>query len=111
MPVVVLGSNVKRELFGDRNPLGQVVRIGGYPFRVVGVMESQGQVLDFDLNDSVYIAVANGMQMDNFDEVVETDVAYDSAQWWTGWSARSGRSSLPGIGKGRFYRHQSTQQY
>lgn len=43
-------------------------------------MESQGQVLGFDLNDSVYIAVANGMQMYNFDEVVEIDVAYDSAQ-------------------------------
>jgi putative ABC transport system permease protein len=71
---------VKRELFGDRNPLGQVVRIVGYRFRVVGVMEPKGQVLGFDLDDSVYIPVANLMKMFNLDELMEIDVAYVSAQ-------------------------------
>lgn len=80
MPVVVLGPKVKRELFGDRNPLGQVVRIVGYRFRVVGVMEVKGQVLGFDLDDAVYIPVANAMKMFNLDEVMEIDVAYVSAQ-------------------------------
>ncbi|MDH3504521.1 MAG: ABC transporter permease [Nitrospirota bacterium] len=80
VPVVVLGPKVKRELFGDRNPLGQVVRIVGYRFRVVGVMEVKGQVLGFDLDDSVYIPVANAMKMFNLDEVMEIDVAYVSAQ-------------------------------
>ena len=80
VPVVVLGPKVKRELFGDRNPLGQVVRIVGYRFRVVGVMEVKGQVLGFDLDDSVYIPVANAMKMFNLDELMEIDVAYVSAQ-------------------------------
>jgi putative ABC transport system permease protein len=80
VPVVVLGPKVKRELFGDRNPLGQVVRIVGYRFRVVGVMEPKGQVLGFDLDDSVYIPVANLMKMFNLDELMEIDVAYVSAQ-------------------------------
>ncbi|MEJ2230822.1 MAG: ABC transporter permease, partial [Nitrospirales bacterium] len=71
---------MKRELFGDRNPLGQVVRIVGYRFRVVGVMEVKGQVLGFDLDDSVYIPVANAMKMFNLDELMEIDVAYVSAQ-------------------------------
>jgi putative ABC transport system permease protein len=80
MPVVVLGPKVKRELFGDRNPLSQIVRIAGYRFRVVGVMVPKGQVLGFDLDDSVYIPVANAMKMFNLDEVMEIDVAYVSAQ-------------------------------
>ena len=80
VPVVVLGPKVKRELFGDRNPLGHVVRVVGYRFRVVGVMESKGQVLGFDLDDSAYIPVVNAMKMFNLDELMEIDVAYASAQ-------------------------------
>lgn len=76
----VLGPKVKRELFGDANPLGQFVRIAGYRFRVVGVMEPKGQILGFDLDDSVYVAVANAMKIFNLDEVVEIDVTYTSAQ-------------------------------
>jgi putative ABC transport system permease protein len=38
----VLGSTVKRKLFGDTDPVGQTIRIGRYPFRVTGVLESKG---------------------------------------------------------------------
>ena len=36
---VVLGSTLKRELFGSANPLGERVRIGGEQLRVIGVLE------------------------------------------------------------------------
>ena len=49
--VTVLGPKMKRELFGDRNPLGEIVRIAGYRFRVIGVMEPKGQILGLDLDD------------------------------------------------------------
>ncbi|MBI4190921.1 MAG: ABC transporter permease, partial [Betaproteobacteria bacterium] len=52
---VVLGSKVARELFGADNPLGSRVRVGGERYRVVGVMQSKGQVLGFDLDDTVFI--------------------------------------------------------
>jgi putative ABC transport system permease protein len=45
-PVVVLGPTLKRELFAEANPLGEIVRIGQNRFRVIGVMESKGQMLD-----------------------------------------------------------------
>ncbi|MBA3966452.1 MAG: hypothetical protein H0X47_11865 [Nitrospirales bacterium] len=53
-------------------------------------------MLGFDLNNSVYISVANGMQMFNLDEVVEINVFSDSVQVVTWWAARSGliRSKL-----------------
>ena len=40
---VILGETVRRELFGDEDPVGQSVRIGRVPFTVVGTLEAKGQ--------------------------------------------------------------------
>jgi len=40
--VAVLGSEVAKTLFGELNPIGQSIRIGGRQFQVVGVLESRG---------------------------------------------------------------------
>ncbi len=40
---VVIGETVRRELFGDEDPLGQSLRIGKVPFTVVGVLSPKGQ--------------------------------------------------------------------
>ena len=40
--VVVLGSSVAETLFGETNPVGETVKIGGRPFTVIGVLESKG---------------------------------------------------------------------
>ena len=48
----VLGSKLRTELFGNANPLGQRIRVGGDRYRVVGVMAPKGQVLGFDLDGS-----------------------------------------------------------
>ena len=72
--VVVLGPKLKRELFGDANPLGAPVRIGSSRFRVIGVMESKGQYLGFDLDDAAFIPVADAMRLLNRPEVDEIDL-------------------------------------
>jgi putative ABC transport system permease protein len=42
--VVILGQTVKRELFGNStNVVGEYIRIGKYPFRVVGLLTEKGQ--------------------------------------------------------------------
>lgn len=41
--VVLLGETVRRQLFGAANPVGEVLRIGSFPFEVVGVFEAKGQ--------------------------------------------------------------------
>ena len=41
--VVILGETVRRELFGDADPVGATVRIGRVPFTVVGVLTTRGQ--------------------------------------------------------------------
>lgn len=40
--VAVLGADARRDLFGDGNPLGQTIRIGGVPFQVKGVLGPRG---------------------------------------------------------------------
>jgi putative ABC transport system permease protein len=72
----VLGHKVREELFGNRNPLGQLIRIGGNRFRIVGVMAPKGQVLGFDLDDTVYIPMARGLELFNRDGLMEIDVMY-----------------------------------
>jgi putative ABC transport system permease protein len=75
----VLGPKLKKELFGSDNALGELVRIGGTRFRVVGLMEPKGQLLNFDLDDSVYIPVASAMRIFNMDELVEIDLTFSNA--------------------------------
>jgi len=73
----VLGSKLRQELFATRNPLGQRITIGGSRYRVVGVMESKGSVLGFDLDDTVYIPAARAMNLFNNDSLFEIDILYD----------------------------------
>lgn len=40
--VVVLGSELAQDLFEDAEPVGQSIRIGSYPFQVIGVLEESG---------------------------------------------------------------------
>jgi len=74
--LAVLGSKVRQELFGSKNPVGQRIRVGGNRFRVVGVMQSKGQVLGFDLDDTVYLPLARGLELFNRDGLMEIDVLY-----------------------------------
>jgi putative ABC transport system permease protein len=64
-------------LFGDRNPLGQRITIGGSRYRVIGVMQSKGTVLGFDLDDTVYIPAARALSLFNNDTLFEIDVLYE----------------------------------
>lgn len=50
-PVIVLGSQTADELFGARDPLGRTVRVRGFPFRVIGVLEEQGSLFGMSLDN------------------------------------------------------------
>ena len=73
----VLGAKVARELYGGANPLGSRLRVGGERYRVVGVMEAKGQVLGFDLDDTVFIPVARALDMFNRESLMEIHVTYE----------------------------------
>ena len=62
---IVLGTKAAGELFGAVNPLGRIVRVGPYRFRVVGVLAPKGRSLGFDFDDLVFIPVRTGMRIFN----------------------------------------------
>lgn len=75
-PFAVLGSKMRKELIGSANPLGQRIRIGGESYRIIGVMESKGQLLGFDMDDTVYIPTQKAMAMFNQESLMEIDLLY-----------------------------------
>lgn len=76
-PFAVLGSKVHHELFNEYAPLGEKIRIAGNRFRVVGVMESKGQILGFDMDDVVYIPTARALELFNREGLMEIDALYN----------------------------------
>ncbi|PTQ81658.1 putative ABC transport system permease protein [Nitrosospira multiformis] len=72
----VLGSKVRTELFGSANPLGATLQVGLSRFRVIGVMESKGQVLGFDLDDTVFLPTTRALEIFNREGVMEINIAY-----------------------------------
>lgn len=74
--LVVLGTKVWQELYGDQNPLGSYLRIAGQRYRVIGVMEPKGQILGLDMDDAVFIPAARAMELFNRPGLMEINVSY-----------------------------------
>ena len=72
----VLGAKVRTELFGSANPLGATLQVGTSRLRVIGVMAPKGQVLGFDLDDTVYIPTTRALEVFNREGVMEIHLAY-----------------------------------
>src|SRR5262245_34877916 len=54
--VAVLGQSVVKKLFGDNDPVGQMIRIGDKPFMVAGTLIAKGSgIAGDDLDDSILV--------------------------------------------------------
>jgi putative ABC transport system permease protein len=62
--VCLLGQTVVENLFGQIDPVGQVVRIKQFPFTVVGVLSIKGQTTwGQDQDDVVYVPLTTGQRL------------------------------------------------
>jgi putative ABC transport system permease protein len=62
--VCLLGQTVVENLFGDLDPVGQVVRVKQFPFTVVGVLSTKGQTTwGQDQDDVVYVPLTTGQRL------------------------------------------------
>lgn len=64
-PVVILGQDLAAELFGQDSPLGEVVRIGSWRMRVIGVLEAKGVQIGVNFDDLAIVPVSTTMKMFN----------------------------------------------
>jgi putative ABC transport system permease protein len=55
--VVVLGSQVKENLFKDEDPVGKNIRIKGVNYRVIGYLEERGSMAFFNFDDLIYVPI------------------------------------------------------
>ncbi len=72
--VVIIGTTVSQELFGNVNPIGRTILIRNVPFQVIGVLTEQGSSFSGRDYDNVLImpftTAATRMQNQNFyDEI------------------------------------------
>ena len=50
-PVLVLGFETSEVLFEDLDPIGHTVRLKGFPYRVIGVLEERGSLFGMSLDN------------------------------------------------------------
>jgi putative ABC transport system permease protein len=63
MKVCLMGQTVVENLFGNIDPLGQIIRINKVPFTVIGVLERKGQSPHGqDQDDTIYIPVSTAQK-------------------------------------------------
>lgn len=67
--VAVLGATLADELFGDVEPLGRQVTIGGVRFRVIGVFEEVGSTFGVDTDREVHVPVTSAQRLLGVDRV------------------------------------------
>ncbi|MEU8228600.1 ABC transporter permease [Actinoplanes sp. NPDC048967] len=67
--VAVLGAGVAGQLFGDRDPIGRQITIGGVRFRVIGTFEALGQSLGVDRDSEVHIPVTAAQRLLGTDRI------------------------------------------
>lgn len=86
--VAVLGQTVATNLFGNISPVGQNIRIGNAPFRVIGVLATKGQSsMGQDQDDIVLVPLSTAMErmmgityLNNISIQVESEKLIDQVQ-------------------------------
>jgi len=61
--VAVVGSNAAYNLFGTEPPLGQMIKIKGINFQVLGVLKSKGDQAGFNADDQIIVPYTTAMKI------------------------------------------------
>ena len=60
--VAVIGKTVVKNLFGEMNPIDEIIRINKVPFTVVGILEAKGGSAWRDLDDTIIVPLKAAKQ-------------------------------------------------
>jgi putative ABC transport system permease protein len=67
--VVVLGSNIAQQLFGDEDPIGRSIKLNESEFRVVGVLAPMGDKLGLSFDELGFIPTEAALKLFNEDKL------------------------------------------
>jgi ABC-type antimicrobial peptide transport system permease subunit len=86
--IIVLGSKIKNELFGDSDALGKSVKLNKTKYQIIGVMKERGAMLGMDFDEYAYVPLRTIqkkiMGIDHVlymtHEIYNTTIAEDTAE-------------------------------
>jgi len=85
--VTVIGATVVKQIFGDANPLGAMIKINRVNFKVVGVLPTKGTSMWHDQDDLVIVPITTAMYrllgkqyVDSIDVEVSDPLLMDEVQ-------------------------------
>lgn len=81
--VVILGMTVATNLFGGGNPVGQIIRIQGAPYTVIGLLKPKGMnMMGHDQDDMILMPWSSAMvRLTGTDTFRSITVQAQSAEW------------------------------
>ncbi len=60
--VAVIGSSIAVDLFGEDFPVGEMIKINGVSYEVIGVLAEKGQTIGSNPDDSIFIPLSTAQQ-------------------------------------------------
>ena len=63
--ICIIGAQLKNDLFGRHNAMGQWLKIADRRYRVVGILEERGESLGLDMRDMVIIPIRSAESLFN----------------------------------------------
>jgi putative ABC transport system permease protein len=61
--VAVIGATVAKELYGDADPIGQIIRVQNVPFIISGVLTRKGaSLMGSDQDDAIFVPYTSAMK-------------------------------------------------
>lgn len=76
--VAALGATAAKDLFGEADPIGKTVRIGGINFKVIGLLEAKGGTGFGGQDDAVFVPLSTMQKIlvgDNYLSTISVSVA------------------------------------
>ena len=60
--VAIIGKTVQKNLFGEDNPIDEVIRINKVPFTIIGLLDAKGGTAWADLDDTIIVPLKTAKQ-------------------------------------------------
>ncbi|MEA2097657.1 MAG: ABC transporter permease [Patescibacteria group bacterium] len=79
--VVVIGSKIASKFFGEKDPIGEQIKIKQINFKVIGVVADRGMVMTFDYDTMVYLPLKTAQKLiTGADHLVEFAIVMEDDQ-------------------------------
>ena len=76
--VAVLGQTIKETLYGNRDPLGQPIRINGRQFEVIGILESKGSGFFGNFDNQILVPITTAYYRVSSQRTTSGDIGVSS---------------------------------